>query len=196
MFVFLAEPEDGDLRDVIPVDPESDVECTIHESPDAEEIGRRRAGSSTCLYWRPREPIVRYALYAHQQSWSSPARDAQTTLYTEMRCGMRTGILALDMVAPVTVEAAVVFKHPRWRRLATERSLVKYALAQIDSAPLRPAIRDNRQRVEWRVVAPRIGDRYICIAFTAEGLADWQQRLDATSVTGRMRGLFGARRAA
>jgi hypothetical protein len=192
MFVFLEVPDEGDLRDFVPVDPAVDHESAIHESSDALEIGRRRIKGGTCVYWKPREPIVPYALHLHQRTWSAPAWDTKDMLCTELRCRMRTGIIALEMAAPMVFQAAVAFRRPRWRRLRTERSLVKYALRQLEGAGSRPGIRENRQKLEWKVVGPRVGDRFICIAFTAEGLAEWQHRLKHTSVSGRLRSVFGS----
>jgi hypothetical protein len=188
---FLDIPEDGDLRDVLPIDSKKDFESAIHESPDAREIHRRPSGASTVVYWRPRDGIIRYASYLHQQSWSSPGWDGQASLYTEFQCEMRTGIQTLEIVAPVVFETAVAFKRPRWPRLSTERRLVKYALAQLEAPrESRPVIRDNGLRVQWRVIGPKVGERYVCIVFSAGGVAQWQQRLKETSFAARMRGLF------
>ena len=196
MLVFLSDPADGDLRDIVPIDPDTDRESSIMVSPDAMDIGRRPVKSGTCVYWSPREPIVRYAAYMHQRSWSSPADDVRDVLYTEVHCQMRTGIMALEIIAPTAFQTAVAFKEPKWRRVGTERRLMKYALRQIDTARSRPIIGEARQRVEWRVNGPKVGDRYICIAFTAEGLEDWQRRVRETSFTGRLRRLLGMRPAA
>lgn len=193
--VFLDEPAEGDLRDAYPIDPVVDYDCAIHESSDATEIERRRARGGTFVYWQPREEIVPYALYAHKQTWSTPASDTETTMYTEMSCDTRTGILAIELIAPMTFQTAVAFKRPRWPRLNTERRMMKYALDQLETSRSRPVIRDNRQRAEWKVAGPRIGDNYVCIAFTAEGLEEWQQRLRETSFLGKLKGLFGGRSA-
>ena len=193
--VFLREPEEGDLRDAFPIDPVTDYDCSIHESSDAMEITRRRVKGGTFVYWQPREAVVPYALYTHKQTWSTPGSDTETTLFTEMECDTRTGILAIEMIAPMTFQSAVAFKRPRWRRLNTERRLMKYALEQLDTSRSRPVIRDNRQRAEWKIVGPRVGDRFICIAFTAEGLEEWQQRLRVTSLAGKLKGMFGGRSA-
>jgi hypothetical protein len=188
--VFLDLPGEGDLVDFYPIDPD-DLDSVIHESPDARELGRRRHGEGTLVYWEPRENPVRYAAYFHKRSWSSPGWEGKASLYTEIRCEMRTGVQTLEVVAPVRFDTALAFKRPRWRVLKTERSLVKYALTQHDSVrERRPVIRDNGQRVEWKVIGPGVGDRYICIAFTAEALEEWRQRLKNTSLMGRLRRLF------
>ena len=70
-YVFLDLPEDGDLKDIYPIPP-GDAEGSIHHSPDSREIGRRRYGAGTLVYWRPRNGLVRYAAYDHQCGWSSP----------------------------------------------------------------------------------------------------------------------------
>jgi len=190
-YVFLDLPGDGDLRDIYPIAP-GDAESAIHHSPDSREIGRRRYGTGTLVYWRPRDGLVRYGAYDHQCGWSSPGWDSQASLYTEMYCEMRTGIQTLEIMAPVRFEIAVAFKLPRWRSFKTERSLVKYALAHLDSnSERRPVIRDNGQRVELRIIGPKVGDRIICIAFTAEGIEEWKQRLKDTSVIGRLRRFLG-----
>jgi hypothetical protein len=188
--VFLDTPEEGDLRDVLPIDSRKDFESVVHDSPDARELARRHRGMATVLYWWPREAIVRYTTYVHQHSWSSPGWDGQASLYTESRCEMRTGSQTLEIIAPVKFETAVVFKRPRWPNL-TERRLVKYALAQLESpTESRPFIRDNGQRVLWKIVGPKVGDRYICIVFSDGGVAQWRKRLEETSISGRVRGLF------
>jgi len=190
-YVFLDLPEDGDLKDIYPLQP-GDAEGSIHHSPDSREIGRRRYGAGTLVYWRPRNGLVRYAAYDHQCGWSSPGWDSQASLYTEMVCEMRTGIQTLEIMAPVRFETAVAFKQPRWRSFKTERSLVKYALAHLESnSERRPVIRDNGQRVELRIIGPKVGDRIVCMAFTAEGIEEWKRRLKETSVTGRLRSFFG-----
>ena len=56
---FLDIPEDGDLRDVLPIDSKKDFESAIHESPEAREIHRRPSGASTVVSWRPRDGIIR-----------------------------------------------------------------------------------------------------------------------------------------
>jgi hypothetical protein len=190
-YVFLDLPQNGDLRDIYPLTL-VEAEGAIHHSPDSREISRRSYGTGTAVYWRPRQGLVRYAAYDHQCGWSSPGWDSQASLYTEMACEMRTGIQTLEIVAPLRFETAVAFKQPRWRSFKNERSLVKYALTQLDSnSEQRPVIRDNGQRVELRIVGPKVGERFVCIAFTAEGLEEWKRRLKDTSLAGRLKGFFG-----
>jgi hypothetical protein len=147
----------------------------------------------TVISWTPRDRVVPYALYFHKQSWSSEASSTDTTLFAELRCDVRTGVMAVEMVAPMAFQAAVAFKRPRFRRMDTERRLMKYALEQLEFSGSRPGIRDGQQRVEWKVVAPRVGDRYVCVAFTAEGLDEWRKHIDDTSVRGKLRRLFRLR---
>lgn len=182
--VFLDVPEPRDLCDVIPVDPETDLDSRIDESPDAEDIDFRRDGRGTRVYWKPREFIIPYALYVHERSWSSPGANDQAALYTEFRCDIPTGIVALEMTAPVAVEAGIAFKRPSWRRLNTERSLVKYALTQLEQQVVPPAIGDKGQ-VTWKIAGPSVGDRYVCVVFTVGGVARWQLRLRETSLAGK-----------
>ena len=65
-----------------------------------------------------------------------------------------------------------------------------YALAQLETGRSRPVIRENRQRAEWRFEGPRTGDRYVCIAFTAEGLEAWRQHLRETTFGARLKRLL------
>jgi hypothetical protein len=71
---------------------------------------------------------------------------------------------------------------------------MKYALAQLEVSRQRPLIRDAGTRVAWKVSSPRVGERFVCIALTAEGLAAWQQELKDTSIAGRLRRLLKGRR--
>lgn len=194
--VFLEQPGDGDLYDIVPVDSQAGGDSHLLESPDAVDIGHRRVSGHVRLYWQPRDSIVKYAVYTHERSWNTPAEDVREVLCTELTCQSRVAVMAIEVVAPVTYETAVAFKLPSWHWLATERRLMKHALTQIDVSRSRPIIDATRTRVSWKVTSPRIGDRFMCIAFTPRGLASWQQALDDTSIGGRVRRLFGRERGA
>ena len=186
--VFLERPEPGDLRDSVPIAGAADI--LIHVSPDARELHRTSTPKGTLVYWMPRDPIVPYALYVHQHGWSAAGSPAEAAVFTEFRCDMKTGVVEVDIVTPGRFEEAVVFKRPRWRRLATEQSLVKYALRQLQSECDRPAIAENGARLEWKLVGPKVGDRYVCVAFSQNGVALWQRRLQEASLMARARRLF------
>ena len=187
--VFLEQPVDGDLRDIVPVAPGASGDSRVLASPDATDIGRRPFATGTCVYWRPRQPIIEYAVYTHERSWIAPAHEVKDVLCTELICRGKVASLGIEIVAPASYETAVAFKLPWWHRLATERRLMTYALGQIDTSRSRPVISDARMRVSWKVSRPRVGERFICIAFTASGLAAWQHVLEKTSVRGRLRRL-------
>jgi hypothetical protein len=184
--VFLAQPGEGDLRDIVPLDADADV-LNLPESPDAIDIGRRALGAGTCIYWMPREPVVEYALYTHERSWMTDAQDIKDVLCTELLCRGRTGSMTIEIIAPVAYGSAVAFKLPAWHRLASERRLMQYALQQMQVSRSRPIISGAGTRVTWRVTRPRIGDRFVCIALTPPGLAAWQHELESGSVGSRLR---------
>jgi len=186
--VFLAQPEPGDLRDLVPITAASDT--PIHNSPDSLEILRTATSDGTLIHWLPREPIVLYAQYVHQHGWSYVNGSLEAALYTELHCDMRTGTLDLEIVTPGSFEAAIAFKRPRWRRLGTERKLVAYALQQLETPGERPAIAEDGARVEWKLAGPMTGDRYICVAFQQGGVELWRQRLQEKSLAYRLRRLI------
>jgi hypothetical protein len=186
--VFLKRPEPGDLRDSVPIVGDGDT--VIHVSPDSRELHRTSRPKGTLVYWTPRDPIVPYALYVHQHGWSSAGSPAEAAVFTEFRCDMRTGVVEVDIVTPGRFEEAVAFKRPRWRRLATEQSLVKYALRQRERESERPAIAENGARLEWKLVGPKVGDRYVCVAFQQHGVALWEKRLKEATLLARARRLI------
>jgi len=187
--VFLAAPAVGDLRDVVPLDPDTDIKSVRVTSPDSDEVGRVRCKSGVQVYWVPREPIVPYALYTHEYGWSSPGWYAEAAMYTELRCETRTGIMELQFATSAPIETAIAFKRPRWRRMTTERSLVKQALAASDSHQ-HGTVSEDGCRATWRVVAPQMGDAHVGVVFGKNGMKQWQKRLEATSLTARVRRLF------
>jgi hypothetical protein len=191
--VFLAQPGEGDLRDIVPVAPRTGTTTVLLDSPDAVDIGHRPFGANTCIYWMPRDPIVKYAVYSHERSWNTPADEVRDVLCTELTCESKVAVMALEIVAPVTYDCAVAFKLPRWHRLASERQLMKHALTQLEVGRSRPVIAESRTRVTWQVSRPRIGDRFVCIAFTAAGLAAWRQELADSSLGARLRRLLRIR---
>jgi hypothetical protein len=185
VLVFLDRPEPGDLRDHYPIDPATDG--VIHESADAQEVQRTTTPAGTFVEWFPREPIVPYALSLHEHGWSSAGAPGDTAMYSEFHCDMRTGSMRLEISTPEAMETAVAFKRPRWRRLSTKHTLMKYALRQLESDAERPAILDDGLRLEWSLSGPKVGDRYVCVAFHQDGVALWRKRLEAASLAGRMR---------
>jgi hypothetical protein len=187
--VFLAPPLPGDLRDVVPLEPDADPTSVIVTSPDSVEVGRLRCKSGVQVYWLPREPIVPYALYVHEYGWSSPGWYAEGAMYTELRCETRTGVMELEIATSGPIETGIGFKRPRWRRMTSERSLVNHALTESEwHQPARMS--EDRYRATWQVVGPHIGDRYVGVVFGKNGVQQWQKRLEATSLTARVRQFF------
>ncbi len=190
--VFLDVPEPGDLRDTCQVNPETTFENFIIQSPDAVETGRHRPGRATIVVdWEPRSRITPYALYEHQHTWFPAGSFEQLALSTEFHCETRTGTFLFEMVTPQSFEAAVIFERPRWTPLNTERRLARYALKQLESGAERASILDNGQRIEWKILGPKVGTRYICVAFHLHGVLLWKERLEKGSFAGRMRQVFG-----
>lgn len=188
--VFLERPEAGDLRDAIPVDPGCDPTRALYESPDAIEIARSRRGATALVSWKPRDTVTPFALYSHQYAWHPSGKRDESALYTEIQCDMRTGFIGVEMLTPGVFETAVIFRRPRWRRLGSEMSVIKYALRQLDGATDRPTITHGGKRVEWKLVAPKVGDRYLCVVFHQHGVALWERRLKEMSFMGRLRQLI------
>ena len=190
--VFLDLPEPGDLQDTCVVDPETTFDNFIRHSDDSSEGGRRRIGSNTFVIdWIPKAGVTKYALYQHEYSWFPAGSQLQPALYTEYGCETRTGHFLCELITPQAFEAAVVFERPKWTRLNTEWRIMRYALKQIEAGASRPSICDNGQRLEWRIAEPRIGARYMCVAFHANGLVLWNDNLQKNSLAGRVRRLVG-----
>ena len=190
--VFLEAPEIGDLHDTCTVDQETTFENFIRQSPDSVEGSRRRVGSTTFVMdWMPKSLVTRYALYEHEYTWFPAGSQFQPALFTEYQCDKRTGHFLCEFITPQMFEAAVVFERPRWPLLNTERRLMRYALKQIEAGGGRPNICDNGQRIEWRIAEPKIGTRYMCVAFHGNGLLLWNDNLQKNSIAGRVRRLVG-----
>lgn len=185
--VFLESPWPGAMRDVVA--RQANPDTVLYESPDARGLERQSSGDAAFVYWTPRTAVVPYALYDHQLRWTSLGATREPSVYTDVHCETRTGILAVEMVTPATFEAAVVFKRPRWRNLATEHSLMKHALKQLESGGQKPTLTENGSRLLWHVPGPRINERYVCVAFHEGGVALWQKRLAANSFTARLKRL-------
>ena len=68
---------------------------------------------------------------------------------------------------------------------------MRYALKQIEAGAGRPSICDNGQRIEWRIAEPKIGTRYMCVAFHQNGLLLWNDNLQKNSSPAVVRRLVG-----
>lgn len=190
--VFLDQPEIGDLHDTCAVDQDTTFDNFIRHSPDSVEGGRRRIGSTAfVINWMPKSVVTRFGLYEHEYSWFPAGSHLQPALLTEYHCDTRTGHFLCELMTPQAFEAAVVFERPRWPLLNTERRVMQYALKQIEAGGERPGIRDNGRRIEWRIAGPKIGTRYMCVAFHQNGMLLWNDDLQKNSLAGRVRRLVG-----
>ena len=150
-------------------------------------------GSTTFVIdWMPKAAVTRYALYQHEYSWFPAGIATAARAASPNTAAIREpGIFSASCITPQAFEAAVVFERPRWPLLNTERRIMRYALKQIEAGAGRPSICDNGQRIEWRIAEPKIGTRYMCVAFHQNGLLLWNDNLQKNSLAGRVRRLVG-----
>jgi hypothetical protein len=59
-------------------------------------------------------------------------------------------------------------------------------LTQLESGEGQAVIADDGQTVEWTFEGPAVGDRYLCVVFTEDGVRQWQTRLEETSIARRL----------
>ena len=192
--VFLELPEPGDLHDICAVDSETTPDNFILQSPDSTEIRRagRQGRGHFVIGWQPRLPMTRYGVYEHEYSWVPAGSHLQPALFTEFQCQVRTGHVVCELLTPETFEGAVVFERPRWRWLqhrAAPRETCAQALRKWRAAS--QTVHDNGQRIEWRLAEPRMGVRYLCVAFHQNGVAHCTEQLSRTSIGGQLRRLVG-----
>jgi hypothetical protein len=156
-FVFRT-PRPGDLFDVCALDGET----TFKRSSVSRQTRSISGTASRPQHDHHRKPKRRvpYA-YDHQYSWSHGR--SRPALCSEFRCEKRTGTYVFEMITPQEFEAAVAFPRPGWAHMRSERTLIKYALKQLEAGCQGPTIADNGQRAEWRIVGPRLGRRYVCV---------------------------------
>jgi hypothetical protein len=190
--VFLQAPQPGDLSDICSLEPGAALSTFIRQSPDAIDTRISLRGRGTVVVdWKPKEAMVPYALYDHQYSWFPPGSHSQPALFAEFRCEKKMGLFVLEMITPQDFETAVAFRRPGWQHMRSERTLIKYALKKLDTGGERPAIADNGQRVQWRIVGPRVGDSYVCVVFHRHGVALWQDELKKGTLRHKFNELMG-----
>src|SRR5438093_2186555 len=186
LLVFLESPSAGDLHDVYTLGTSQPTSGTIYVSPDAIDVSREEPEPGRqIISWLPREPIVLNALYEHQYGWRPSARFDDTAMCVEYDCNMRTGILTIELAAARKFDAAVLFERPRWPLRLTERQIVRTALERLKAPEPAPRIVNEGTRVIGEVDAPRVGGRYLLVAFGPCGIADCEEWLLRTSVLHR-----------
>jgi hypothetical protein len=193
--VFLEPPGERDLWDTYSVGTGERLEHLMYDSPDAMQVAREdRKDGSVVIFWQPRTEVIPYALYMHQDTWVPPTLYKQAAIFAEYRSEGRTGVAVTEIITPLTFEAAVVFERPRWPRLTSERALVKYALDRLKENGERPSITPDGKRLEWRIARPRAGASYLCVAFHEQGVLEWEDRLKAATLAGRVTSLLSRAR--
>lgn len=192
--VFTGTPGPGDLRDTYTIVPGSPAETLLYDSPDGIEVARRRSNPHTLVVdWLPRHAITRYALYLHEEAWTAPESYRKAALSAQYACDMKTGAFSIEFLTPALFETGVLFRAPRWRHFRTERSLMKYALAQLQApGAQKPQLLDQGRRAMWHIEGPRRGERFLFVLFHEHGIADWEERINSTSIAGRARKLVGS----
>jgi hypothetical protein len=198
--VFTDEPCPGDLRDRFPIEAGTAVEALFYDSPDAQEVARHLANPQTLVIaWMPKQPITRYALYQHVDTWNHPESHERAAIAAHFDCREKVGTFTIEFITPGTFEAGVMFRRPRWRRLRTERALIKYALAQmrVDGA-IKPRLDETAsgRRAIFEISGPRIGECFLFVLFHAHGVVEWERRLYESSLRGRLEKLVPSRRGA
>ena len=166
LLVFLEWPQPGDLRDVYTLGTGDGSSAIIFVSPDAVETGREeRERGRLEVSWLPRDPVLLYALYEHQNGWRPTATYDDPAVCIEYDCNMPTGIFTIELASPSLFDAAVLFKRPRWPLRLTGRHIVRAALDQLKTPGLTPEISQDGACVVGEIREPRVGDRYFLVAF-------------------------------
>jgi len=185
--VFLEPPAAGDLLDTYALPTGKPTSAVLYRSPSVIEVAReeREPGRLT-VSWLPRDPITLYAIHEHENGWKPAATFDGPAVCAEYECDMRTGMFTIECVAPASFEAAVLFRRPRWPKRFNERQIVRTALQRLKLPVSSPQITDGGMRVASVVHGPRVGERYLLVAFRTCGVADCEAWLRQTSLIGRM----------
>ena len=183
LLVFLEQPAAGDLHDVYTLGTSDGASAVIYASLDAREISRtEREPGRHDVCWLPREPIVLNALYEHQHGWRPSAAFADPAVCVEYDCNMKTGIFTIELESSGAFDAAVLFERPRWSLRFDERRMIRTALERLKTPGGEPQITKDGTCVIADVQAPRLGGRYLLVAFRRCGVADCEQWLVRTSL--------------
>jgi hypothetical protein len=183
VLVFLETPEAGDLRDVYALGSDTATSATIFVSQDAVEVFREESAPGMLeIAWLPREPVGLNTLYEHQHGWQPSATFDDPAVCIEYDCNMPTGTLTIELASAMQFEAAVLFKRPRWPRRLTGRHIVSAALQQLKMPGPAPQISADGAMMVGEIHAPRVGDRYLLVAFRRRGVADCEKWLKRSSI--------------
>lgn len=179
-FVFLEQPSDDDLYDSYSIDPTLEIKSFQYHSEDAAEIGRRRTSlSGISIFWRPKSPIRPFVPYTHSDAWSPPVRYDQPAGFSSFVCTENVGEVDIRLDLPFDVEHVYLFRRPRWKKLNTDDSYMRYALKNADFRWGSADILSNRRVLTWRMYNPPVGRTYDCVFFEKGGLMYWRKRLGA-----------------
>jgi len=191
--VFLHQPHSGDLSDTCTIDAQSPLTSFIRQSPDAIDVRQSLQGKgAVAVEWKPKDAVVPYALYDHQYSWFAPGSHSQPALFAEYQCDKKTGNFVLEMITTQGFETAVAFPRPGWLHMRSERTLIKFALKQLEAeSAQRPTISDTGEVMQWRIVGPKLGSRHVCVVFHRHGVALWQEELKKGTLLSRINQLMG-----
>jgi hypothetical protein len=186
VLVFLESPEAGDLRDAYTVGNGKALSATIFESPDAVEVFREEPAPGRLeIAWLPGEPVILNALYEHQHGWQPSETFNDPAVCIEYDCNLPTGIFMIELASATPFDAAVLFKRPRWPRRLTGRHIITAALQQLKMPGPAPQVSPDGATVVGEIHAPRVGDRYLLVAFRRCGVADCEEWLRRSSVVRR-----------
>lgn len=161
--IFLEEPKQDELVDIIDVYGQKIPSGFEYSSPDSVEINRVQKKSSVYIYWKPKDRIDPYIPYTHVKEYFMPDdydsyEDGGYSF--EVISDVPNGEITIEVESHHPVEKAVVFKVPR---IEFFDDILKYA-DQINRTvgPL-PTI--NGHHVKWQGNNFDVDRRYSLVIF-------------------------------
>jgi hypothetical protein len=190
--VFLEQPSEGELVDIVDVLPHETIEETAYSSTDSTAIDViRKSPSTLAVRWRPRTPIRKFVPYVHKTKYRIPSLYGDDGFYQVMYVDRDTGSRRWEFITAFPIERAIAFVLPAWRWRATLSYLLRRAVSGKSRGCDQPSIDATGRRITWEVSGPRKGRIYVLFA-TYEGMRSRieDQAADFT-LLGRLRRLLG-----
>jgi hypothetical protein len=155
-YVFIKQPNERELYDLLYVTGEAKPETVNYKSPDSDQVDFERENRNKLIvFWEPKDKILPYKVYSHTFYWTPPAKLDEDVNYYFMVPTYLNGTTILEIQTYRPIYEAMAF---RTKKLIKDEELVyRYAIFLKRTGGPEPMISNDRFNVKLELTNPKPG---------------------------------------
>jgi len=153
-YVYLKQPEEKDLYDILYAVGEATPQSVGYRSPDSYQVDHEKEGRNKLkVYWKPKDEIVPYKTYSHTFYWTPPAILDEDLNYYFISPTYLNGETALEIRTHRPVQESMNFSTRRFFK--EEEHVYRHAIFLSRTASPQPVIDPSRLSIRLQLLNPK-----------------------------------------